>query len=54
VRNELTWQDCILIGAAAIFGGGAFLIMVLLARLLGVGLQIVKGCIEACRVLAEL
>lgn len=54
LRNELTWQDRLLIGAAGIFGGGAFLIMVLLARLLGVGLQIVKGCIKVCRVLAEL
>lgn len=54
LRNELTWQDVLLIGAAGIFGGGAFLIMVLLARLLGVGLQIVKGCIKICRVLAEL
>jgi hypothetical protein len=54
VRNELTWQDVLLIGAAGIFGGGAFLIMALLARLLGVGLQIVKGCIKVCKVLAQL
>lgn len=53
-RNELMWQDILLIGAAGIFGGGAFLIMVLLAKLLGVGLQVVKGCIMVCKVLAQL
>lgn len=53
-RNELTWQDVLLIGAAGVFGGGAFVIMVLCARLLGVGLQIVKVCIKVCKMLAGL
>jgi hypothetical protein len=41
-RNKLTWWDIILIGAAGILGGGAFLVMALVARLLGVGLQITR------------
>lgn len=51
VRNELTWQDVLLIGAAGVFGGGAFLAMVLCARLVGIGLQIVKAFLKICKML---
>lgn len=52
-KKELTWRDILLIGAAAIFGGGVFLLMVLLARLIGMGLRIVKGCIKVGHVLTN-
>jgi hypothetical protein len=54
VRNKLTWQDVLLIGSAVIFGGGAFLVMALCARLLGVGIQIVKVSIRVFKILVGL
>jgi len=52
-RNELTWRDILLIGAAGTFGGGVFLVMVLLARIVKVALRIVNWCIKVCKVLAS-